>query len=279
MFGMVIGDIAGSCYEFENNRDPNVNLFSVEASFTDDTVLGIAVGVAIKKWKEEMREKGIPVGDCSYKDWERLESLFRKTIQSYAEDYPTMTYGESFRKWMLSEEKEPYNSCGNGSAMRAAACGEFAESAHEAALFGYFSSVVTHNHPEGIKGAVCLAQMVYYAKHQATKDFLYKVAKSYYEFGSSMEELRKRYQYTELCQLTMPAVLTCLFEADSFEEVIRNCVSIGGDADTLAAIAGSVAEYLYGIPWCYYKYVGHYLDNHLMVKLSELQSYSSQIGG
>lgn len=278
MYGFVLGDIAGSQYEFAGNRDPNVPLFDKKSFFTDDTVMGVAVAESIRVWKNLLTSQMKDYRNCGASMWVKLQDTIRRNLKMYALDYPDCSYGNSFRRWMESVDSQPYNSCGNGSAMRASACGEMASTEQEAQILGYYSSVVTHNHPEGIKGAVCVAHLVYWAKRQADKDFLIKEAKKFYDFDLNVKHLRESYNYTELCQLTMPAALTCLFGADSFEEVLRNCVSIGGDADTIAAIAGSVAEYLYGIPWHMFKLVGNYLDSNLMADLAECHVFAERVG-
>ena len=229
MLGAIIGDIIGSVYEFNNYRAKDFQpLFHPKAFFTDDTVCTVAVAdalvnnrnpaEALKEWGERYWENG--------------------------------GWGRSFALWLGSDSLEPYNSYGNGAAMRVSAAGLLATSIEDAVTKSNFVTYVTHNHPEGMKGAAATASAIYMARTGSKQAEIREyIARQFgYDMSRSIDEIRPGYKFNESCQQTVPQALTCVLEANSFEDAMRNAISIGGDSDTIGAIAGGVAEALFGIP-------------------------------
>ena len=229
MLGSIIGDIAGSVYEFNNYRAKDfAPFFHPNAAFTDDTVCTVAIADALIHDKCPAR---------TLKDWgERYWS--------------NGGWGRSFALWLGSDSLEPYGSYGNGAAMRVAPAGLLASSLEEAQAFSVKVTEVTHNHPEGMRGAAATASAVYLAKSGMPTDGIRSyITETYgYDLNRSIDEIRPGYVFNETCQRSVPEAITCVLEANSFEDAIRNAISIGGDSDTIAAIAGGVAEALFGIP-------------------------------
>ena len=229
MLGSIIGDIAGSVYEFNNYRAKDfAPFFHPEASFTDDTVCTIAIAEALLNEKCPAR---------SLKVWgERYWS--------------NGGWGRSFALWLGSDSLEPYGSYGNGAAMRVAPAGLLATSLEEAQAFSVKVTEVTHNHPEGMHGAAATASAVYLARTGSGVDQIreYVTSTFGYDLSRSVDDIRPGYVFNETCQRSVPEALTCALEATSFEDAIRNAISIGGDSDTIAAIAGGIAEAMFGIP-------------------------------
>lgn len=255
MLGAIIGDIVGSRYEFHNNRTKDFPFFSEKCFFTDDTVMTLAVAEAVfscgSDWdKDELKEVAIS----------RMVELGRL--------YPDSGYGNSFLRWVF-ERPLPYNSFGNGSAMRVSAVGFFAESEEELKVMSRTVTEVSHNHEEGIKGAEAVALAIYLARKG--KDILEIKSRmeEYYPEIRDMncEELKNTYVFNETCQNTVPQALTCFFESYDFEDAIRNGVYIGGDTDTICAIIGGIAEAYYGIPARIEEKAYTYLDERLKSSL------------
>lgn len=229
MLGAIIGDIVGSVYEFNNYRAKDFTpFFHPRASYTDDTVCTIAIADALIN----DRHAGESLKDWGERYWENGG------------------WGRSFALWLGSDNLEPYNSYGNGAAMRVSPAGLLSSSLEECNRLAEMVTAVTHNHPEGIKGGVATAAAV----HMARVGFSKAAIRSYivntfgYDLDRSVDEIRPTYRFNETCQRTVPEALTCVLEADSFEDAIRNAISIGGDSDTVGAIAGGVAEAMFGIP-------------------------------
>lgn len=229
MLGSIIGDIAGSVYEFNNYRAKDFTpFFHAEAAFTDDTVCIIAIADALLHDKCPAR-----------------------TLKAWGERYwSNGGWGRSFALWLGSDSLEPYGSYGNGAAMRVAPAGLLATSLQEAQALSAKVTEVTHNHPEGMRGAAATASAVYMARTGSTSDQIREYVTDVfgYDLSHSVDEIRPGYVFNETCQQTVPEALICVLEATSFEDAIRNAISIGGDSDTVAAIAGGVAEAMFGIP-------------------------------
>ena len=230
MLGAIIGDIIGSVYEWNNIKTKDFPLFSDKCFFTDDTVMTIAVADALLN--------GGTTDD------------FIDSMKKFGKLFPNSGYGARFGSWIHSDEREPYNSWGNGSAMRVSPCGWFADSLKEAESLAEKSAVVTHNHPEGVKGAQATAAAIYLARTGAKKDKIKEHIESKYGYDLSrtLDEIRPTYKFNESCQGTVPEAIIAFLESTGFEDAIRNAISLGGDSDTLAAITGSIAEAAYGIP-------------------------------
>lgn len=234
MLGAIIGDIVGSRFEWNNNRNKKFELFTNECFTTDDSIMTLAVA------------KAILISKDNYSD---LANNVVKCMQNIGRNYPDCGYGCSFNNWIFSNNPIPYNSYGNGAAMRVSAAGIVANSIEEVKMLSKIITKVTHNHPEGIKGAEATAVAIYMAKVGYNILEIKKyINKNYYNINFTLDEIRNTYEFNETCQDTVPQALQSFFESDGFEDAIRNAISIGGDSDTLAAICGSVAEAYYGIP-------------------------------
>ena len=173
-----------------------------------------------------------------------------KSLKYWGKKYPDAGYGARFGMWLLLEDPEPYNSCGNGSAMRVTAAGWMADTLEETRRLARLSAEVTHNHPEGIKGAEATATAIFMARNGSSKEEIkrYIIEEFDYDLSRTCDEIRSTYYHTELCQQTVPEAITAFMEGSDFEDVIRTAVSLGGDCDTLTCIAGSIAEAYYGVP-------------------------------
>jgi ADP-ribosylglycohydrolase len=230
MLGAIIGDIVGSIYEWNNIKTKDFPFFQETCFFTDDTVMTIAVA-------ESLLNGGEP-------------DDFIDAMKKYGRLYPDAGYGGRFARWLSSDEREPYNSWGNGSAMRVAPCGWFAESLEEAESLAERSASVTHNHPEGIKGAQATVAAIYLAREgrdkPAIKDYI--ETRYGYDLSRTLDEIRPTYCFDVSCQGSVPEAIIAFLESNDFENAVRNAISLGGDSDTLAAITGSIAEAAYGIP-------------------------------
>ena len=237
MYGAIIGDIAGSTLEFKRKKNYDFQIFLPGSDITDDTIMTIAVARALMQWKQEG-------GDLH----EAMRFYMRDLGRKYP--YPLGAYGGNFASWLKSNSKLAYNSCGNGSAMRVSACGLMADSLEAALELAKISSEVTHDHPEGIKGAQATAAAIYLARTGSTKAEIraYIEENFQYDLSRTCDEIRPGYHHIESCQETVPEAITAFLEGESFEDVIRTAVSLGGDCDTLTCIAGSMAEAFYGVP-------------------------------
>ena len=240
MLGAIVGDIIGSAYEFKNTKRKEFHLFTPKSKFTDDTVMTLAVA----RWLCDDKEH-------------RKETLVRH-MQELGRRYPTAGYAGSFMRWLYNPEPQPYNSYGNGSAMRVSPVAFYAHSLQEALGLAKISAEVTHNHSEGIKGAQAIASSIYLARHGATKREIksYVEENFHYDLSRQLDDIRPTYSYDMSCQHTVPQALLAFLEGANFEDVIRSAVSIGGDSDTIAAMAGGIAQAFYVIPkklssYCY----------------------------
>lgn len=230
MIGAIIGDIVGSVYEWHDIKTKDFPPFREECFFTDDTVMTVAVAEALMKGGRKQD--------------------FITAMKKYGRMYPDAGYGGRFGGWLFSDSVEPYNSWGNGSAMRVAAVGWWAKSLDEALELAKVSAAVTHDHPEGIKGAQATAACIYLARTGSSKaDIRDYIEETFgYDLSRTLDEIRPGYRFNESCQDTVPQAVTAFLESTDFEDAIRNAISLGGDSDTLAAITGSIAEGAYGVP-------------------------------
>jgi len=226
MLGAIIGDIVGSIYEFDNHRSKSFPLFGEGADFTDDTVLTVAVADAL------LHDK--PVA---------------RTLAEWSWRYPGRGYGGRYAAWLKTWDLAPYGSFGNGAAMRVSPAALLARSLDEALAMARKVTEVTHDHPEGLKGAAATVHAIVLAREGREPDDIRKaIAAVYgYDMDRTVDGIRPGYKFTETCQETVPEALICALEATSFEDAIRNAISIGGDSDTVAAIAGPVAEARFGV--------------------------------
>ena len=250
MLGAIFGDVVGSIYEFNNHRSKDFPLLSKDCFFTDDTVLTVAVA-------ECFLTTGAESSDTEIKN--KLISLFHK----YGAFYPYAGYGNRFKVWLTREETKPYNSFGNGSAMRVSPVIWVAKDLKEAERLAKLTAEITHNHPEGIKGAVATAGAGYLARIGKSKDEIKEYIKSFYSIDFKIDEIRDTYEFNETCQETVPQALVAFLESNSFEDTIRTGISVGGDSDTLCAIAGGVSQAFYGIDNTLREKVLPFLDSRI----------------
>lgn len=235
MLGAIIGDAAGSLYEFESHKTKEFELFGEGARLTDDSLMTVAVACACAS------------GDIY--DEADFKSSVKWWMRKIGREYPHAGYGGMFSRWLESDLMGAYNSFGNGSAMRVSPVAWAAQSLEEAEALAKWSAEVTHNHPEGIKGAQAVAAAVFLARTGKSKEEIKAYTEShYYKLDFTLDEIRPGYSFDVTCQGSVPQAIQCFIEATDFEDAVRNAVSLGGDGDTQAAMAGAVAEAYYGIP-------------------------------
>lgn len=251
MIGAIIGDVVGSRFEFDNFKSKDFEMFDTECDFTDDSVMTLAVAKALQPYE-------------TVTDYERFKTELVDVMHEVGTRYPYCGYGGRFYEWMMKNRTEPYNSYGNGSAMRVAPVGWFASSLEECEALAAATAEVTHNHPEGVKGAVAVAGAIYLARIGKSMDEIKEYVSKFYTVDFTLDEIRDDYDFYEICQKSVPQAFEAFFESTSFEEAIRNAISIGGDSDTIAAIAGSIAEAFYGADDGMKETALSYLDSYLL---------------
>ncbi|MBR0137569.1 MAG: ADP-ribosylglycohydrolase family protein [Erysipelotrichaceae bacterium] len=266
MLGAIFGDIVGSAYEFENTYNYNFRLLNVISDFTDDSVMTLAVAKGL------MNSFG--------KSDEEIKNALIDSMKEYGRRYPYAGYGGMFGRWLRGNEREPYNSFGNGSAMRVSAAGWMYDTLEETLHAAELTAAVTHNHPEGIKGAQATAAGIYLARTGKTqKEIKEYIEENFgYDLNKSMKDIVSRGHGEEICQISVPQALVCFLHSDSYIDTIRKAVSIGGDSDTLACIAGSIAEAFYGIEEEYRKEALVRLPEDLKEIVSEFERFRKQRG-
>ena len=238
MFGAILGDIIGSPYEFDRGQKvKDFPLFRESSMFTDDTVMTIAVAEALMDAEQDMTE-------------DEIRKLLVSNMRRWGRKYPYAGYGMRFSIWLAEPRPKPYGSYGNGSAMRVSSAAWLFDDMETVRKMARLSAEVTHNHPEGIKGAEATAAAIFLARTGSTKaEIKAYIEKEFnYDLSRTCDEIRPGYHHVESCQETVPEALTAFLEGESFEDVIHTAVSLGGDCDTLTAIAGSIAEGFYGVP-------------------------------
>ena len=239
MLGAILGDIVGSPYEFDQGdkiKDFGP-LFIAESIFTDDSVMTVAVAEALLKVGKEA-------------DTETIKTEVTKAMKTWGLKYPYAGYGNRFIRWLMSDNSEPYGSFGNGSAMRVSAAGWLYDSLERTREVARATAEVTHNHPEGIKGAEATAAAIFMARTGKSKAEIkdYIVNEFGYDLSRTLDDIRPGYHHVESCQETVPEAITAFLEGVDFEDVVRGAVSLSGDCDTLTCIAASMGEAFYGIP-------------------------------
>lgn len=246
MLGAIIGDIVGSRFEFNNHRSKDFDLFAEGCFATDDSIMTLAVAKAIMDATKAKSPSTHGYGNDFHA---RLSDLTVEYMQKIGRKYPNCGFGGMFYKWVFSKEPEPYNSFGNGAAMRVSPAGFAATSEWDAEQLAETVTEVTHNHDEGIKGAKATAVAIYLARSGSTKGEIREcIERDYYPLDFRIDDIRPTYHFNETCQETVPQAIKCFLEADSFEDAIRTAISLGGDSDTIAAITGAIAEAYYGVP-------------------------------
>jgi ADP-ribosylglycohydrolase len=225
MLGAIAGDIIGSVYEFSPIKTMDFELFSARSTFTDDTVLTVALADAILRGQD-----------------------YGRSMKEYYCRYPYAGYGTYFHDWARSEDNRPYNSWGNGAAMRISPVGFAYDTLKDVLEQAEYFTAITHNHPEGIKGAQATAAAVFLARKGGSKEEIKAHIESMfgYDLSRSLDEIRPSYTFDVSCQGTVPQAITAFLESGSFEDAIRKAVSLGGDSDTLACITGGIAHAFYG---------------------------------
>lgn len=256
LYGAIFGDMAGSTYEWHPVKNKKFETFPIKSHFTDDTVMTLAVA----SWLSSTN---------------RTSDALVKSMQYFGSLYPHAGYGRNFYNWLRDENPQPYYSWGNGSAMRVSPCGWIAKTLHEAETLAEESAKVTHSHPEGIKGAQAVASAIYMAKIGSSKELIKDYIETAYSYNLSrtIEEIKSLgYKFDVSCQGSVPEAIIAFLESNSFEEAIRLAIYLGGDADTQAAIAGSIAEAFYGIPTSFVESLEKRLDKTLLDVLNQFNN-------
>lgn len=237
MYGALLGDMIGAPYEFDRgNKSKEFPLFCENSRFTDDSVMTIAVAEALL--------------DSRFLDDDSIRAALIKSMRKWGKKYPDAGYGRKFLCWLREKDPKPYGSCGNGSAMRVSAAGWLFDTLEETREKARLTAEVTHDHPEGIKGAEAASSAIFLARTGRSKEEIrdYIVQEFGYDLSRTCDQIRPSYYHNESCQKTVPEAITAFLEGTDFEDVIRTAVSLGGDCDTLTCIAGSIAEAFYGVP-------------------------------
>ncbi len=259
MIGAIVGDVIGSRFERHPTKYTDFELFTNDSRFTDDTVLSVAVA-----------------------DWLMNGGDLRSYFYDYVDRYPDAGYGGTFRNWAVSRETEPYGSWGNGSAMRVAPVGYTQATLADTLRVAEESAAVSHNHPDGILGAVAVAGCVYTARNGGTKDDICSFIDSEigYDISTSIDDLRPFYSFDVSCAGSVPQSIRAFIESDSVEHAIRLAISLGGDADTMACIAGSIAEPFYGgVPNSLWQPTAERLDSELLSTVNQFMSTQNGTAG
>jgi ADP-ribosylglycohydrolase len=225
MLGAILGDVVGSVHEYSGTKTKAFPLWVPHSTYTDDSVLTVAVA-----------------------DWILSGEDLGELLAAYTRRFPGRGYGGMFAQWAVARDRQPYNSYGNGSAMRVSPAGFAGVSLDDVLDLAERSAAVTHNHSEGIRGAQATAAAIFLARHGAEKAEIRQAieARFAYDLSRSLDEIRPNYVFTELCRQTVPPALVAFLESTDYEDAIRNAISLGGDADTLACITGGIAEAYYG---------------------------------
>ena len=238
MYGAILGDIIGSPYEFDRSgKTKDFPLFSPESRFTDDSVMMVAVADAFLSVSADASDNEI------------CQALIT-AMQRFGRRYAAVGYGAKFLAWLMSDDPRPYGSWGNGSAMRIGPAGWLFEDLQTVRKMARLSAIVSHDHPDAVAGAEAVASAVFLARTGHSKDCIkqYMTGQFQYDLSRSCDEIRPGYRHDVSCRGTVPQAITAFLEGNSFEDVIRTAVSLGGDCDTLTCIAGSMAEAFYGVP-------------------------------
>lgn len=264
MFGAFIGDIVGSKYEFNNIKTKRFPLFSQGCDFTDDTIMTVAVAKAIMLSRAEQHEKN--------ENGKGFQEFLIEVMQDFGRRYPhpTGAYGGSFAKWLRQSNPKPYGSYGNGSAMRVSPCGLAAVTMDEALALARASACVSHDHPEGIKGAEAVCAAIFLAKCGKSKEEIRQyISEHYYKLDFTLDSIRAGYQFDGSCQGSVPQAIVAFLESENFEDAIRNVISIGGDCDTTGAITGSIA-------WIYYAGYGNWVTNSFDAPMQKIKTQAME---
>lgn len=240
LYGAILGDIIGSRFENRGKKikTKNFKLFSPDSRFTDDTVMTVAIADGFLHCLH------------FYRDFDNISGIFAESMIRWGQKYPHAGYGKKFTEWIFAKSPQPYNSFGNGAAMKVPAIAWIYDLLWHVELATEYITALTHNHPEGIKGAKAVASAIFLARTTGIKaEIKDYIEKNFgYDLSRKLDDIRQSYQFEISCQKTVPEAIIAFLESENFEDAIRNAVSLGGDADTQAAIAGSIAEAFYEIP-------------------------------
>ena len=257
MLGAVVGDVIGSLYEVNNIKEKDFSLFSNQSRYTDDSVMSCAIAQSCLDY-------------CKNKNIEKFRKNVIKNMRTLGRLHINAGYGGTFIRWILTKNPVPYNSWGNGSAMRVSPVAWVSDSIEECEKLAEVSSSVSHNHPEGIKGAKAIASAVFMANNGFDKeDIKDYIEKKYYDLNFNLDDIRDEYKFDVSCQGSVPQAIKAFLEGNDFEDVVRCAISIGGDSDTIAAMAASIAEAYYGIPKDIVDITNTYLSADLKQILNE----------
>lgn len=237
MIGAILGDMIGAPYEFDRgDKTKDFPLFSRGSQFTDDTVMTVAVAEALM--------------DTLGRSDSEIKAALVASMKKWGKKYPHAGYGCMFRQWLHADDPKPYNSFGNGSAMRVSSVGWLFDDLATTRRIAALTAEVSHNHPEGIKGAEAIASAIFLARNGSSKAEIknYIISEFGYDLSRTCDEIRPYNHHIEICQKTVPEAITAFLEGNDFEDVIRTAVSLGGDCDTITCISGSIAEAFYGVP-------------------------------
>ena len=250
MLGAIIGDVVGSPYEMDSHKSKNFVLFDADCRPTDDSVLTIAVGCACVE------------ANC-YNEYE-FKSVLDKRMKEIGLRYPDSGYGEDFYKWMILDKHEAYGGDTNGSAMRVSPTAWAVDTLEDVERLAKWSAEITHSAPEGIRGAQAVAAAIFLARTGSSKEEIKRyIEDRYYYLDFTIDEIRPTYKFDMTCEGSVPQAIVCFLESEDFEDAIRTAVSLGGDGDTQACIAGAIAEAYYGIPEELQEKVFEYMDEDL----------------
>lgn len=245
MIGALLGDMVGSVFEFHPIKRKDFLLLSDKSSFTDDSVMTLAVCQATLDFIETYTDDSLY---WNPKNEEKYKSMVIDSMKSWGYVYPFAGYGGMFRRWLFSKESLPYNSFGNGSAMRVSSIPWLFDNINDVQTFSKWQAEVTHNHPEGVKGAQAIASATFYARQGHDKEYIInKIRNQFgYYLTQTLNDIRPSYKFDVTCQGSVPEAIECFIESSCTVDAIRNAVSLGGDCDTQGAMAGAIAEAFYG---------------------------------
>lgn len=270
MLGAIIGDIVGSTYEHKNIKTKDFSFFTYKDFFTDDTILTLAVGYGLKVRKDTAGQ---------------ISRCVVSSLRDLCNKYPDVGYGNSFYRWFTTPGAKAYGSYGNGAASRISPVVDFSSSPEELVKMTRIVTAITHNHVQAVKAANAVVSAISMAREKKSiEEIKEHICKNYYKIDFTLEEIRPNYKFDYSCQGSVPQALECFFESTSFEDALRNAVSIGGDSDTIAAITGSIAQEYYGIPFDIGARALSYLDDYLFltykkIGIKELTFNIKLIGG
>ena len=278
MIGAIIGDIVGSRFEFNNHRSKEFELFTEDCHVTDDSIMTLAVAKALMETERMIASSTDEPSNQDNEYDSLLKEMSVKYMQEIGRKYPNCGYGGMFGQWVFSDHPKPYNSFGNGAAMRISPVGFAARTEDEACRLSEIVTGITHNHEEGLKGAEATAVAIFMAKRGFTKNEIRnRIDRHYYSLHFTIDEIRDTYEFNETCQETVPQAIVAFLESTSFEDAIRTAISVGGDSDTLAAITGAIAEAYYGVPKDIREKALTYLDQEQLALYKEWCNFDNSV--